>query len=224
MEFALDLDAAQRLVREAQSEPDRLTRHLLLAAAITELVDPAPPIVGGTAEQYWARDEYVETDLDMCGELPPEAIRALRQLGFHRVGRYWELDGQHVLAMEFPEGTLAGDQARVVEDSIRGHRFRVIGIDDLYLDRLRQATAKPLADEDRLASAYALLATRAAIMDFRYIRSQIDREVNENKLLADLPYLHRQLTTGLRRDLRFPEVLSRVRAGLGRRRSGGLSS
>jgi hypothetical protein len=173
--------------------------------------------VGGTAEQYWARDEYVMTDLDMVGDITGAVSKQLRTLGFRRAGRYWELAGEHVLAVEFPERELAGDITRVVRDTVHGHPFTVIGIDDLYLDRLRQATAKRLGEEDRLAGAYALLATRKNEMDFRYISRRIRVEIAENPLLSEMHDMHQQLMTGVRKGLTFPEALERLRARLRRR-------
>jgi hypothetical protein len=64
-----------------QGAPNRLRRHLLVAAALREVL-ARPIIVGGTAEDYWTPDEYGETDLDLCVSLHREDVRTLTDLGF----------------------------------------------------------------------------------------------------------------------------------------------
>ena len=201
----------------AVSEPNRLDRHLLVAAAISSLTEHPPVVVGGTAEQYWARDRYLETDLDLCGVLADRTAAAMIDLGFNRIGRHWELDGRFSVAVEVPESTLAGDEGRVIELPVRGQGVRLIGIDDLYLDRLRQATARPEGYEDRLAGAFALLATRSAEMDFRYIVECISVDAAANRLLDRMPYFHGHLARGLRQERTYPAVLRSLRRGLSRR-------
>src|SRR5205085_1033450 len=133
---------AKRLLRLAGAERDRLSRHLLVASLLRLVLTHDPIVVGGTAEEYWTAAEYHETDLDMCAPLSAKDRESLKDLGFSRQGRHWSAQlGRYWVAVEFPESKIDGDEDRTVEVTTRGGAAPVIGLDDLYLDRLRQATA-----------------------------------------------------------------------------------
>src|SRR5207249_9443090 len=98
------------------------------------------------AEDLYAHDLYNPTDLDLCAPLTKVDLRRLADLGFKREGRHWS----HVaiaVAVEFPDDHIDGDESRTIEVDVGGGAARIIGIDDLYLDRLRQATMTE-ADHD----------------------------------------------------------------------------
>jgi hypothetical protein len=164
---------AKHLVDLARNEKDRLRRHLYLAAALREVLSDRPVVVGGTAEEYWTADEYNETDLDVCAVLRPRDESELLRLGLTKSGRHWELPGEHPVAVEFPEGRIDGDEERVVEETIGPGSFAVIGVDDLYLDRLRQTTAT-MQEDVHFHSALAVAAARLEDIDWDYVQSRID--------------------------------------------------
>lgn len=163
---------ARELLLLAGSEPNRLNRHLLLAAALTEVLAREPIIVGGTAEEYWTEAEYHETDLDLVAPLSRKDEEALRRLGFKRTGRHWERPGLAAV-VEFPESVLDGDENRTVRLSIGPGHAKVIGVDDLYLDRLRQATIDEATEGVEFHSALAVAAARFEDIDWRYVTSQL---------------------------------------------------
>jgi hypothetical protein len=71
---------ANQLLEEADREPDRLRRHLLVAAALDSTFAKRAVVVGGTAEEYWTHDDYHPTDLDVCMPLSSIVIRRTRQV------------------------------------------------------------------------------------------------------------------------------------------------
>jgi len=111
-------------------------------------------IIGGTAEEYWSLDEYHGRDLDLCASVGPEPYKTLKSLGFDRAGRHWEHAAAGV-AVEFPESEVDGDMARTVEVKVARSIVRIIGVEDLYVDRVRQATADE-NDYGRFESALAI--------------------------------------------------------------------
>jgi hypothetical protein len=143
---------ARKLLALAEREPERLQRHLLLAAALRETLTRDPIVVGGTAEEFWTQAEYHETDLDICVPISREDEAALRQLGLERTGRHWSRPGLQAV-VEFPDDRIDGDESRTVEHKVGPGAARIIGLDDLYLDRLRQATV----DERREGSSFSPL-------------------------------------------------------------------
>ena len=178
-----------------QGAPNRLRRHLLVAAALREVL-AGPIIVGGTAEEYWTPDEYGETDLDLCVSLHREDVRTLTDLGFEleRGRRHWYHAATRV-AVEFPDSRIEGDEDRtVLEDVGDGGKAEVIGLDDLYLDRVRQATINDATEGREFKSALAVASANFDRIDWDYIR-RVMRET----------------------DLRLGDAMKRVNSRIGRR-------
>ncbi|MFN2462961.1 MAG: hypothetical protein ABR573_03535 [Candidatus Dormibacteria bacterium] len=142
-----------------------------MAAAIQEALALTAVIVGGTAEVYWSGDEYHQTDLDLCASIGPEHHAALRAVGFVRSGRHWEHVASGV-AVEFPESEIDGDPART-RTLVMGSGFAtVIGVEDLYVDRVRQATADD-NEYGRFQSALAIAAAQYERIDWKYVQRRL---------------------------------------------------
>jgi hypothetical protein len=169
----VNISKARSLLRLARAERERLTRHLLVAAALREVLSGDPIVVGGTAEEYWTAAEYHETDLDLCAYLTREDRAVLTGLGFRREGRHWTHPRINVAA-EFPGSRIDGDEARTIEVPVGPGAARVIGLDDLYLDRLRQATIDERREGVEFQAALAVVAARYEDIDWPYVRGRIE--------------------------------------------------
>ena len=188
---------AAELLREAASrdatDPDqRLERGLLVAAALREVLSHEPVVVGGTAEDFWTADEYHQTDLDLVTwPLTRREQVVLRGLGFTREGRHW-VHGVTGLPVEFPGSCLAGDEARIHRHPIGHGVASIIGVEDLYLDRVRRSTVDP--EDVRLPtylSALAIAASNHDRMDWRYVDSAIRGETEVDPRL--MRKIHRRV-------------------------------
>lgn len=148
-----------------------LTRVLAVAARLRHIVGEGAVVVGGVAQIYWTRVPYYATDLDVCAELGPDAERRLREAGFERDGRHWwsEVDG---VAVEFPESRADGDPRLFQE--VGG--ALIIGVSDLYLDRLRQSTVNENPHSSEQRSLLAVATECMDIIDWPYVRRRLARE------------------------------------------------
>lgn len=182
----MNVSKASELLNLAKGEGQRLRRHLLAAAAIREICSVEPIVVGGTAEEYWTADEYHPTDLDMCAPLGPEEKRALKEIGFSRDRgeRHWYHEGAKV-AVEFPASKIDGELSRVHHEEIDGGVAAIIGLDDLYLDRLRQSTITDIEGTIEFHSALAVAAARYETIDWEYVRSRISEISKKDSGLAE---------------------------------------
>ncbi len=169
---------AEELLAHAATEEDRTERHLYVAAALTALVAHRPIVVGGTAEDFYVGDLYTQTDLDLCGWLTPQEEEVLGRLGFSRDGRYWFHEASRV-AVEFPESRIDGDEARVLSITRGGSQVAIIGVDDLYLDRLRQSTSESGPPGIQFTAALAIALANHEAMDWNYIERVLSREGRE---------------------------------------------
>jgi hypothetical protein len=157
-------------------------QRMLLAAAITTLMRQPPIVVGGTAEAYWAGGAYHPTDLDLCPEPEPRDLTALRSAGLRKVGRHWTRDDLPV-AVEFPGS--GDDIERTVTVAIEGVEVRMIACEDLYLDRIRQATAVWPHEDLSFDSAFEVALTTYRNMDWDYIRQRIAAATRREQLVGD---------------------------------------
>lgn len=128
-------------------------------------------IVGGTAEEYWSSDDYHQTDLDLCASIGPEHHATLRTLGFARSGRHWE-HGASGVAVEFPESEIDGDLSRTRTLTVGSGSVTIIGVEDLYVDRVRQATADN-NDYGRFQSAFAIAVAQYEWIDWKYVQGRL---------------------------------------------------
>jgi hypothetical protein len=172
---------AKALLRDATRTEDRLERHLRVAAALREVLSREPVVVGGTAEEFQSGAPYHETDLDVCGVVTEAERATLRSLGFRKRGRHWYHDGSHV-AVEFPDDRIDGDEDRIEHVSVGRGEAAIIGVDDLYVDRLRQATA-PISNVESSVEFHSAVAVATGAferIDRRYVLRRI-REIERRE-------------------------------------------
>lgn len=173
-----------------------------MAAALREALTHEPVVVGGTAEEYHAAAGYHETDLDVCAPLSKDDRAQLARLGFTRHGRHW-FHAASKVAVEFPDTRIDGDDGRIERFRVSTGMVAMIGLDDLYLDRLRQATApfRPEASVE-FASALAVAAACFDRIDRRYILRRIaEIEASEPSVGARMRALDSKIRRRVRRAL-----------------------
>jgi hypothetical protein len=161
---------------------DAQTQRLLMAAAFRLVFERTPVVVGGTAEEHWLSGEYHPTDLDLCPRPTTHDREVLARLGFKKQGRHW-VRRDLVHGVEFPGD--GDDIQRTVEVELHGATATVIGLEDLYLDRLRQATATETAFvSQRLDSVVALRAVWWSQLDDTYLDARIKQIAEAEPLVG----------------------------------------
>lgn len=169
----MNVSRARELLGRADAEPDRLARHLLVAAALRDLLRADPIVVGGTAQEFWTSSDYHQTDLDLCAPVTAADRRTLVTIGFRKAGRHWECGRRYPVAVEFPEARIDGDETRTTEVPAGPGSARVIGLDDLYVDRLRQSTMKEPVEGIEFHSALAIAADAYEEIDWPYVQRRV---------------------------------------------------
>lgn len=176
---------------------------MVLAAALSSVMSRPPIVVGGTAEEFWTRDEYRPTDLDLIPDPTPDDRAAFEQLGLKREGRFWLHDD---IPVEFPYDETF-EVRRTFEKKIAGVVVSVIGVDDLYVDRLVQTTSTENPRDVQFASALAVAATNYETLDWKYIDERIDETAEAKPTLGASM---RRMNRTVKREAR--KALSRRRA------------
>lgn len=165
-----DLRQAKGLLAKIPRARSGQRQRLLLAAAITKLLTKPPIVVGGTAEAFWAGGAYHPTDLDLCPRPTTADTAALQSAGLRKSGRHWVRDDLPV-AVEFPG---AGDDIeRTVQVVVDGVAVAIIACEDLYLDRVRQATSGWPREDVSFDAALEIALTNYRDMDWDYVAKRI---------------------------------------------------
>lgn len=113
----------------------RLTFVAVLSAGVEALGWPAPVVVGGHAVEFYTAGSYATVDIDLAGASEPVG-QVLDGWGFEREGRHW-FDEALGFVVEVPGSPLGPDEAaHAVTVRIGRTSARVIGIEDLVIDRL----------------------------------------------------------------------------------------
>jgi hypothetical protein len=133
----MDTQGILEIIKKTESP---LKRQLLMVGLLTRLLEEKgknpPIIIGGCALSYYSREVYFTADIDLA-YADREALDAvLKNIGFEKRGRYWVNEGLN-MAIEAPASVLVGEDSPVeIVDLGEGLQCRIIGIEDLLIDRL----------------------------------------------------------------------------------------
>ena len=174
---------AEALLRQIPAARSSLRQRLLLAAAITRLLSKEPIVVGGTAQEYWAGGEYHPTDLDLCPRPSASDLKALTAVGLRKRGRHG-VRADLPVAVEFPGS--GDDIERTVVVRVGRVSVLMISCEDLYLDRVRQATVLWPREDVSFDSALEIALTNYVRLDWDYIRDRIRAAVFAERVAGTL--------------------------------------
>lgn len=169
---------------------DQIQRRLAFVGLLSQACEarrwPAPVVVGGHAVEFWTAGGYSTVDIDLVGASEPIG-QILESWGFAKHGRHW-YDDELGLVVEAPGSRLSASAAdRVVEVKARGVIARVLGIDDLIIDRLNACVH--WKDEESCDVARTLAVGGAGYIDADYLRARaVEEDVAEelSRLLKEI--------------------------------------
>lgn len=172
-----ELDAA------LESVGDPLERRLLFVGVLSRAVEAAgwqaPVIVGGNAVEFYTAGDYATVDIDLVAAQEPLA-QILPAWGFRREGRHW-IDDELGLVVEAPGSQLEPSSAeRVLKVEVGGYVARVLGIEDLIVDRL--AACVHWRHEESCEWARALIGAHGSRIDMGYLRARAADECMGERL------------------------------------------
>jgi hypothetical protein len=195
---------AKDLLRKAERAKPGLRQNLLIAAALSEVLTPPPVVVGGTAEEFWGGHQYHETDLDLVAYLTSEGRAALLALGFQRHGREWTRPGTSFV-VEFPDTRIDGDVRLIEVARVGGGSVRIIGLDDLYVDRLKQAARNAAEEDIHFNSALAVATSRYVDINWTYVAKRVATTLKTEPLVGEaMRRINRRIRAQARRALSRP--------------------
>lgn len=174
----------QKLIREAAEIEDPLKRQMTVSAIIaTELEKKgtAVVLVGGSAVEFYTAANYLTRDMDFIANHTDHVKETMLGLGFKSHGGTWHLPDSSIL-VEFPPGPLEGDWDRTQEVTLsNGTSIKVIGIEDIILDRANAATHWQDRSEEWVLN---MITSRYEDIDWDYLMKRAKEEQCEEVILS----------------------------------------
>lgn len=163
-----------------------LKRQLLMVALITNLLEQkgkdAPIIIGGCALSYYSREVYFTADIDLAYADREALDSVFKDIGFRKQGRYW-VNERLKMAVEIPASVLIGEDSPVeIVELGDGLQCRVIGIEDLIIDRMN--ACKYWKSEIDCEMVELLIRRYTKELDWQYLEKKA--VIPENNILSEL--------------------------------------
>lgn len=176
----------QELLSKVRNTESPLKRQLLAVALISRLLEEkgksVPVIIGGCALSYYSREVYFTADIDLAYTDRRALDEILVSIGFKKEGRYWTSESLK-LAVEVPASALVGEDSPLeTVEFDDGLSCRIIGIEDLIIDRLN--ACKRWKYEVDCEMSELLILKYADKLDWRYLESQAAKP--DNNVLDEL--------------------------------------
>lgn len=170
------------LEAELECVEDPLERRLVFVAVLSSAMEAQgrrpPVIVGGNAVEFYTAGGYATADIDLVAASDALA-EVLSGWGFERTGRHW-VDEMLGLVVEAPGSQLGPEESdHVLSVRVGRHTARVLGIEDLIVDRLNACVH--WGHEESCEWAKRLLMVGEDI-DSGYLRSRAQAELVAERL------------------------------------------
>ena len=131
------------MIRQVKKEPNELKRKMLLVGYLSDELSKRGAfvfLVGGQAVETYTAGQFTTGDVDITTTDQEATERLLTRLGFRREGMIW-LNEKLAIAVHivgsYPTRT---EKVRTVE--VGPYRVRVVGVEELIIDRLRAAKSR----------------------------------------------------------------------------------
>jgi hypothetical protein len=132
---------AKSFVSKVRLEPNELRKKMLVLGYVTTRLEKKRQtvvLVGGQAVETYTAGQFPSGDIDITTTDSPTTEKVLASLGFKREGMIW-FSKQLGIAFQIvgysPSGSL--ERSRILK--VGPYRTRIVGVEDLILDRLQAA-------------------------------------------------------------------------------------
>jgi hypothetical protein len=161
-----------QLLSKIHALSDPLKRKLFALSVITKALEKLhlkPILIGGSALEFYTLGGYMTGDIDIALPTSKKVDAVFASLGFLKNGRYWNHPIYDIL-MEAPVAALAGELAPLLRVQVQGLTCYLIGVEDLFLDRLNGFVHWKWEDDRRWAKR--LLELHLDTIDWKYLHEK----------------------------------------------------
>ncbi len=169
------LSGTRRLVSQLKKEPNELKKKMLLVGYVTSSLERGSEsvyLVGGQAVETYTAGQFTTGDIDITTTDRGTTEEVLKQVGFKKKGMIW-LNETVGLAVHIVDSYLKRtEKTRTFQ--IGSYTVRVVGIEDLIIDRL--SASKFWKSQRDSEQANALFKSFRAQIDLQYLRERAKQE------------------------------------------------
>ncbi len=161
-------------IEQIEAEQDDFKRKMLFLAWMRQIPTEDFIVVGGHALEIYSFGKYISGDIDLIAAERERIAARLAAIGFKKEGKNWVSEKLR-LFIEIVSNKLTGDITKV-RDIVIGSNFhvRVIGIEDLILDRLNSCVHWNYMTDCEWAE-YLVKKFRDTI-DFQYLKEKAQED------------------------------------------------
>jgi len=185
---------AKALIPQLKREPNPQKMKMLLVGYITDRLEKASQsvlLVGGQAVETYTGGQFLTGDIDITTTDPKATEKILASLGFERIGMIW-LSKDLGVAIQIVGLLTTGSLERTLTILAGPYDVRVIGVEDLIVDRL--AHAKSWKSPGDMEKAKVLYANFKKQIDQNYLR-ETSKKRGVNDFLAQATRTETHLTS-----------------------------
>ena len=174
---------ANKIREQIKTSPSQLKKQLLTVCLATRMLEekghPAPVVIGGCALAYYSREVYFTADIDLACSDTSALSEVLKEIGFKKEGRLW-ISEELSLAVEAPASSLAGEDSQMeTVEFEEGLYCKIIGVEDLVIDRLNACKHWKSAIDCEMAGL--LLEKYREKIDWEYLEKKAAEPQNDTK-------------------------------------------
>lgn len=161
-------------IRLAKEENELKKKLLLVGYLSSRLSEKGGKIflVGGQAVETYTGGVFTTGDVDITTTNYEATEEALSALGFTKIGMIWVNARLGIAVHLVASYPTRSEKARTIE--VDGFSVRVVGVEDLIVDRL--SAAKFWKSDRDMEQAKALLETFRSSIDFEYLRTTAEKK------------------------------------------------
>lgn len=163
-------------------EPSEFKRKLLLVGYIAKRLAERGVetyVVGGEAVEVYTSGQFVTGDVDLVVSDRSKAEELLESLGFTKTSRVWVNEGLNI-TVDLVGTLLSGSVDKTRTLKLAGYTLKLVGIEDLIVERLYAYKFWKTAPQTDLEQALTLLANFTEKIDMGYLnRRASDQQVGE---------------------------------------------
>jgi len=172
---------ARALVSQLKKEPNELKRKMLLLGYVTDRLERKKEsvyLVGGQAVETYTAGQFTTGDIDITTTDRKATEEILARMGFERAGMVWLNEAIGIAVHIVGQFPTKSEKARLVH--VGPYTVRVVGVEDLIIDRL--AAAKHWKSQRDVEQARALFDGFKKQIDIQYLRKRAKEEKVEDIL------------------------------------------
>lgn len=182
----VDKNIIKKIHDENISNP--VNERILIAGLICSLAKEFANelvVVGGSAVEFYTAASYMTKDIDFIAKDDFQISKIMTSLGFSIGEGYTWFHPDTSVVIEFPKPPLLGDVSRLTEVKTEYGIARIIGVEDIILDRLKGREF--WQDNNELPEM--IIYSHYDSIDFAYLRKQAAYELVSDvleKAIADV--------------------------------------